>query len=224
MLHWCSLQVVNEVSVLMAAVHLKAGGGRILPFANKFDFFAGFWATTYPIHKWQAARSWGLPQPCLLLPDFGRVQRNAQLCGDQRPRRRWRSERCHPCMWPRATCPTWIYAHPSAPQPAWGDHDPQERVWYTAHHWQPWGCVGYGWLPAAQGTPGRWHAAALRFAKHFSVITAIPHRDNHIGHRSWLLDEGVMERNPSPCAHPGWAASVSERGHLWNPAHWQDTF
>lgn len=103
-------------------------------------------------------------------------------------------------------------------------HDPQECIRCTAHHWQPWGCAGYGWLSAARGAPGRWHTATLHFAKHFCVITTIPHRHNHTEHRSWLPDEGVMERSPSPSAHPGWAASVSERRHLWDPAHCQDTF
>lgn len=68
-------------------------------------------------------------------------------------------------------------------------------------------------------TIGRWHTAALHFAKHFCVITTIPHRHNHTEHRSWLRDEGVMERSLSPSAHPGWAASVSDGGLLWDPAH-----
>lgn len=31
-----------------------------------------------------------------------------------------------------------------------GTVPPRGHVWHAARHWQPWGCVGYGWLPEAQ--------------------------------------------------------------------------
>ena len=104
----------------------------------------------------------------------------------------------------------------------------QECMQHTAHHWQPWDCVGYGRLlaahpPCADSTQLLCILQSILGETCVSPITAIPHRHNHVRCGSQLPDEGVMLGKPlslrsprldCPCIRGAPSGPQSPAGHF----------